>query len=119
MDVKTNDRARKPAEADKNMTATTNFIKDSYSVALRAAQDYNNKLLQFAQSNSDTAFEFAHRLLEAESPSELMELSNAARRQAATLADQTKELAALVEKLTLTSTDVLKSDASKTFRHAA
>ena len=104
MDVKTSTRTRKPAEAHEKMGATTgapDLIKNSYSTALKGAQDYNNKLLEFAQSNSDTAFEFAQRLLRAESSSELVELSDAARRQSATLTEQTKELAALVQKVTL------------------
>ena len=104
MDTKTGNRATKPAEAYENMSIATgaaDLIKNSYSTALKGAQDYNNKLLEFAQSNSDTAFEFDQRLLRAESSSELIELSNAACRQSATLTEQTKKLAALVQKVTL------------------
>ena len=123
MDMKTNTRARKPAEAYEMMSATTteasDLIKDSYSTALKGAQDYNNKLLEFAQSNSDTAFEFAQRLLRVKSPSELVELSNAACQQSAMLTEQTKELAALVQKVTLASTETLKAGATKAFRHAS
>src|SRR6266566_1607646 len=122
MDVKTNTRARKPAEAHEKMSTATgaaDLIKNSYSTALKGAQDYNNKLLEFAQSNSDTAFEFAQRLLRAESSSELVELSDAARRQSATLTEQTKELAALVQKVTLASTETLKAGATKAFRQAS
>src|SRR5437588_669284 len=82
MATTTGNRATKPAEAYENMSTATgaaDLIKNSYSTALKGAQDYNNKLLEFAQSNSDTAFEFAQRLLRAESSSELIELSNAAR----------------------------------------
>ena len=122
MDVKTSTRTRKPAEAHEKMSTATgaaDLIKNSYSTALKGAQDYNNKLLEFAQSNSDTAFEFAQRLLRAESSSELVELSDAARRQSATLTEQTKELAALVQKVTLASTETLKAGATKTFRQAS
>src|SRR5436853_7872212 len=107
MDTKTGNRATKPAEAYENMSTATgaiDVIKESYSTALKGAQDYNNKLLEFAQSNSDTAFEFAQRLLRAESPSELVKLSDSARKQSMMLAEQTKELAALVQKVTLAST---------------
>ncbi len=123
MDTKTSNRAAKPAEAYEKMSAATteatDLIKDGYSTALKGAQDYNNKLLEFAQSNSDTAFEFAQRLLRAESSSELAELSNAACRQSATLTEQTKELAALVQKVTLASTETLKAGATKAFRQAS
>ena len=122
MDVKTNTSARKPAEAREKMSTATeaaDLIKNSYSTALKGAQDYNNRLLEFAQSNSDTAFEFAQRLLRAESSSELAELSNAACRQSATLTEQTKELAALVQKVTLASTETIKAGATKAFRQAS
>ena len=123
MDTKTSNRATKPAEAYERMSAATtgatDLIKESYSTALKGAQDYNNKLLEFAQSNSDTAFEFAQRLLRAESSSELVELSDAARRQAVTLTEQAKELAALVQKVTLASTETLKAGATKAFRQAS
>src|SRR5262249_51626354 len=119
MEVRTSTRARKPAEAHEKMGAAmgaADLIKDSYSTALKGAQDYNNKLLEFAQSNSDTAFEFAQRLLRAESSSELVELSDAARRQSATLTEQTKELAALVQKVTLASTETLRTGTTKALR---
>jgi hypothetical protein len=123
MDTKTSNRAMKPAEAYEKVSAATtgatDLIKESYSTTLKGAQDYNNKLLEFAQSNSDTAFEFAQRLLRAESSSELVELSDAARRQAATLTEQAKELAALVQKVTLASTETLKAGATKAFRQAS
>ena len=120
MDVST--RVRKPVEAHEKMGAATgaaDLIKDSYSTALKGAQDYNNKLLEFAQSNSDTAFEFAQRLLRAESSSELVELSDAARRQSATLTEQTKELAAFAQKVTLASTESLKAGATKAFSQSS
>src|SRR6266567_9248856 len=122
MDVKNNTRSRRPPEAHEEMSTAiraADLIKDGYLTTLKGAQDYNNKLLEFAQSNSDTAFEFAQRLLRAESSSELVELSDAARRQSATLTEQTKELAALVQKVTLASTETLKAGATQAFRHAS
>ena len=123
MDMKTSTRGRKPAQAYEKVSAATteasDLLKNNYSTALKGAQDYNNKLLEFAQSNSDTAFEFDQRLLRAESSSELAELSNAACRQSATLTEQTKELAALVQKVTLASTETLKAGATQAFRHAS
>jgi len=85
---------------------TTDLIKGSYSTAVKGARDYNNKLLEFAQTNSDTAFEFAKRLLDVKSPSEFIELSTErARKQFATLTEQTKELAALAQKATSATTE--------------
>ena len=80
----------------------TDLIKGSCSTAVKGAQDYNNKLLEFAQTNTTTAFEFAQRLLGVKVPSEFIELSTEhARKQFATLSDQTRELAALAQKVTL------------------
>jgi phasin len=120
MDMKTRATATKPAEDYEKMSAATteatDLIKGSYSTAVKGAQDYNNKLLEFAQTNSDTAFEFAKRLLDVKSPSEFIELSTErARKQFATLTDQTKELSALAQKVTLASTEHLKAGATKAF----
>jgi phasin len=117
MDMKT---ATNPTEAYEKMTAATSeatgVIRQSYSTAVSGAQDYNNKLLEFAQTNTDTAFEFAKKLLEVKSPSEFIELSTErARQQLATLTEQTKELAALAQKVTVASTEPLKAGVTKAF----
>ena len=118
MDMKTKAAATQPAEAYEKMTAATSeatdVIKESYSTAVKGAQDYNNKLLEFAQTNNNTAFEFAKRLFDVKSPSEFIELSTErARQQFATLTEQTKELAALAQKVTLASTEPLKAGVAK------
>ena len=120
MDTRTKARATQPAEAYEKMTAATSeatdVIKESYSTAVKGAQDYNNKLLEFAQTNNNTAFEFAKRLFDVKSPSEFIELSTErARQQFATLNEQTKELAVLAQKVTLASTEPLKAGVAKAF----
>ena len=64
MDMKTN-----------TTTETIDLIKGGYSAAVEGARGYNNKLLEFAQTNTNTAFEFAQRLLGVKSPSEFIEVS--------------------------------------------
>jgi phasin len=97
-------------------THTTDLIKGSYSTAVKGAQDYNNKLLEFAQTNTNTAFEFAQRILGVKSPLEFIELSTEhARKQFATLTEQTKELAALAQKVTLATAEPLKTGVTKAF----
>ena len=118
MDMRTNATATKPAEVYEKMTAATSeatgVIKESYSTAVNGAQDYNNKLLEFAQTNTNTAFELAKRLLEVKSASEFIELSTErTRQQFATLTEQTKELAVLAQKVTLASTEPLKAGVAK------
>jgi phasin len=124
MDVRTKATATQPAEAYEKMSAATaeatDLIKGSYSTAVKGAQDYNNKLLEFAQTNTNTAFELAKRLLDVKSPSEFIELSTErTRQQFATLTEQTKELAALAQKVTLATTEPLKAGVTKAFGQAS
>ena len=80
----------------------------------------NNKLLEFAQTNINVAFEFAQKLLSVRSPSEFMELSTErARKQFETLTEQTKELAAIVQKATLATTEPLKAGVTKASGHGS
>jgi len=118
MDMRTKATATKPAEVYEKKTAATSeatgVIKESYSTAVNGAQDYNNKLLEFAQTNTNTTFEFAKRMLDVKSPAEFIELSTErARQQFATLNEQTKELAVLAQKVTLASTEPLKAGVAK------
>jgi hypothetical protein len=95
MDMKTKATATQPAEAYEKMSAATaeatDLIKDSCSMAVKGAQAYNNKLLEFAQANTNVAFEFAQKLLGVKSPSEFIELwTERARQQFATLGEAAK-----------------------------
>ncbi len=108
---------------EKMNTATaeaTDLIRQSCSTAVEGAQVYNSKLLEFAQTNLKVAFDFAQKLLAVKSPSEFMELSTEhARKQLEILTEQTKELAALGQKVTLATAEPLKTGVTKTFSHAA
>jgi phasin len=111
-------------EAYEKMSAATaeatDLIRNNYSTAVEGAQIYNNKLLEFAQTNSNVAFDFAQKLLGVKAPSEFIELSTEhARKQFEILTEQTKELAALAQKVTLATTEPLKTGVAKAFSHAA
>ena len=41
------------------MAEATGLIKNSYSTAVKGAQDYNTKFIEFAQTNTEAAFDFA------------------------------------------------------------
>jgi phasin len=98
----------------------TDLIKNSYAMAAKNTHDYNNKLLEFVQANTSSAFDFAEKLLGVKSPSEFMELSNEhTRKQLETLTGQIKELAELGQKLTLATTEPLKTGITKVFGRAA
>ena len=63
---------------EKMSTATaesTDLIKNSYSTAVKGAQDYNNKVIEFAQANTKAALDFVQKLSGVKSPSDFIELS--------------------------------------------
>jgi hypothetical protein len=76
----------------------------------------HNKVLEFAQKNSEAAFDFAQKLSDVKSPSDFIELSTEhSRKQYETLTEQTKELAALAQRVTLATAEPLKTSATKAF----
>src|SRR5450631_1486231 len=107
---------------EKMSTATaeaTDLIKNSYSTAVKGAQDYNTKFIEFAQTNTEAAFDFVQKLSGVKSPSDFIELSTEhSRKQLETLTEQTKELAALAQKVTLATVEPLKTGVTKAFSQA-
>jgi phasin len=107
-------------EAFEKMSAATAeataLIKNSYSTAVKGAQDYNAKFIEFAQNNTKAAFDFVQKLSGVKSPSDFIELStDHSRKQFETLTEQTKELAALAQKVALASAEPLKTGVAKEF----
>ena len=93
-----------------------NVMKNCYSTAIKGAQDYNNKVIEFTRANTNAVFDFAHRLSGVKSPSELAELSTEhARQQVETLTNQTTQLAALAQQVTLATAEPLKTGTTKAF----
>jgi hypothetical protein len=91
-------------------------MKNCYSTAIKGAQDYNNKVIEFTRANTNAVFDFAHRLSGVKSPSELAELSTEhARQQLETLTNQTTQLAALAQQVTLATAEPLKTGTTKAF----
>lgn len=94
----------------------TDLIKNSFSTAVKGAQDYHNKVVEFAQTNTNVAFEFVQKLSAVKSPSDVIELSTKhSRNQFETLSEQTKELAALAQKVALATAEPLKAGVTKAF----
>jgi phasin len=97
-------------------TEATALMKDSYSTAVKGAQDYNTKFFEFAQNNTKAAIDFVQKLSGVKSPSDFIELStDHSRKQFETLTEQTKELAALAQKVTLATVEPLKTGVTKVF----
>ena len=98
----------------------TDLIKNSYSMAVKGAQDYNTKFIEFAQTNTEAAFDFVQKLSGVKSPSDFIELSTEhSRKQIETLTEQTKQLAALAQNGTLAAAEPLKSGMAKAINRAA
>jgi phasin len=92
------------------------LIKNSFSTVVKGAQDYHNKIIEFTQTNTVAAFDFVQKLSGVKSPSAFIELSTEhSREQFETLTQQTKELAALAQKVTLASAEPIKTGVSKAF----
>jgi phasin len=107
-------------EAFENMRAATaeatDLIKNSYSIAAKGAQEYNTKVNEFGQTNIKVALEFVQKLWDVKSPSDVIEFStNHSRTQYETLSEQTKELAALAQNVTLATVEPLKTGITKAF----
>jgi phasin len=82
-------------------TEAADVIKNSYSTAVKGVQDYNNKIIEFTHANTNAAFDFVQKMSGVKSPSEFLELwTEHARKQVETLTEQSKQLAALAQKVT-------------------
>jgi phasin len=89
---------------------TAGLMKKCYSNAVKGAQDYSNKVVEFTQANTNAAFDFAQRISGVKSPSEFVELSTEhSRQQLETLTNQTTQLAALAQRVSLATAEPLKT----------
>jgi phasin len=99
---------------------TTKLIENTFVSAAKGIKDYNFKAMEFAQVNSEAAFDYARQLMSVKSPSEMLELwTTHARKQFEVLTEQTKELAMLGQKLTSETVEPLSSGVAKAFTQAA
>jgi phasin len=81
-------------------------IEQGYSATVEGVRDFNVKLIEMTQANTTAAFEFARQISTAKGPSEAIELwSSQARKQFETLTTQSKELAALGQKIATISAE--------------
>ncbi len=106
--------ATQSKEVYEKMTAATgqtaDIMQNCCLAAVKGAQDYNNKLIEFSHANTKAAFDFAERMSGVKSPSEFVELSTKlAQQQLSTLTEQTRQLAALAQQMTLATAEPLKT----------
>ena len=104
------------ADVSAATAAAGNLVQDTYSTAVRKAQEYNAKVIEFAQTNTQTNLEFVQKLSNVKSPTEFLELStNHSRKQFETLAEQARELLSLAQRTVLTATERAQADVNKTY----
>ena len=92
----------------------TGVLEETYATASKGAADYSLKVIEVARINSNAAFDFAAELFGAKSLSEVIELSTAhARKQFETVAAQSKDLAALAQKVATEAAEPIKEGITK------
>ncbi len=92
-------------------------LKETYSSTLNGAKAYQAKVLEFAQANANSAFEYAKQVSSAKSPSEFFELSNHhLRQQFETFSKQANELAMIAQKMTIATGESIKGGLEKVGR---
>jgi phasin len=95
----------------------TDVIEDTYATATKGASDYGLKVIEAARENTNAAFDFATQLMTVKSLSEMVELSTAhTRKQFEALTAQSKELAAIAQKVATESAEPAKESFSKVFK---
>jgi phasin len=108
---------------EKISTATTqaaDLITNSYSTAVKGAQQYNNKLIEFAHANTNAAFDFFQKVSGVKSPSEFVEVSTGhVRKQIETLTEQTKQLTTLAQQVTRATAEPIKTGVAKVFNNVS
>ena len=85
-------------------------LQESSSKAAEGFREYQLRVLSAVQANVNAMFEYAQDALQAQSVSELMELSAThSRRQLETIAQQSREIASAAQKLATETTRPLAS----------
>lgn len=98
----------------------TDVMETSYTAASKGASDYGLKVIELTRANTNAYFDFAEQFLGAKSLSEAVELATAhTRKQFEALTEQTKELAALAQKVAAESAEPIKAGVSKAMQKVA
>src|SRR5207249_996090 len=98
----------------------TDVLEDTYAAATRGASDYGLRLIEAARANTNAAFDFANQLMTVKSLSEMVEISTAhTRKQFEALTAQSKELAAIAQKVATDSAEPVKESLGKVFKKVA
>ncbi len=95
----------------------TDVLEGTYATASKGAADYGLKMIEAARVNTNANFDFASQFMAVKSFSEAVELSTMhMRKQFETLTAQSKDLAALAQKVTAETTEPVKESFTKAFK---
>jgi phasin len=98
----------------------TSLLENTFKTAATGAAEFNRKMIESARWNTNAIFDHATALLGAKSLSEAIEVSTAhVRKQFEAVADQTKDLAALAQKVTAEAAEPVKEGMNKAFKKAS
>ena len=95
----------------------TDLLEDTYATATKGVSDYGLKVIEAARENTNAAFDYATQLMTVKSLSEVVELSTAhSRKQFETLTAQSKDLAAIAQKVASDTAEPMKESFGKAFK---
>jgi phasin len=95
-------------------------LEATYSTAAKGASDYGLKVIEAFRANANANFDFVRDLLTVKSLSEAIELSSVhTRKQFEAVTAQTKDLAALAQKVTTDTVEPVKTGFTKAFKAVA
>jgi phasin len=95
-------------------------IEAVFTTASKGASEYSAKLMEIMKANTSATLDFAQELISVKSPTEAMELWTAhAKKQFEAFTANTKDLAALGQKVAAETVEPIKTSASKLFKPAA
>ena len=113
-------QAKETYEKMKSVTdEATDVIEDTFATATKGASELGLKMIEAARQNTNAAFDFATQLMTVKSLSEAVELSTTqARKQYEALAAQSKEIAAIAQKVAADTAEPVKESLGKVFKAA-
>ena len=107
------------AKAKAASEEAADLLESTYATVTKGTTDYNLKLIEIARINTRAAFDYAHELLGAKSPSQFIELSTVhMRKQFDLITAQNKELCALAQEVATEALAPIKTGVSTAFNKA-
>lgn len=98
----------------------TGALESSYSTATKGVIAFNTKTLDALRANAEANFDFVKAVINAKSVSEFVTLqSEHASKQVEAINAQTKEIAALAQKIAAETVEPIKSQVARTFSLSA